>query len=67
MNRNALSKDIDKLYQGIEKIRQKHSIAPTKPNQMPTYLDKAMKELRAAYIDAIIDEEIEKTNRGLRK
>lgn len=67
MNRNTLSKDIDKIYKSIEKMKQKHSIAVTKPHEMPTELDKAMYELRQAFIIAIIDEEIEKTNRGLRK
>lgn len=61
MSRNTFSKDVDKVYNDLLKIRKKHNISYPTPDELPTHFDRAEHELRQAFIEAIIDEEMERT------
>ncbi len=63
--KNPLSKDISKSISSLKGLKKKHGLI-SNPNFPKSPLDKALDCLNEFYILAIIDEEIEKTERGLR-
>ncbi len=55
MRKNKLSADIYNAMLNLERLKVKHKIITTK-NDLPSHIDKALKELREQWIESIVDE-----------